>query len=376
MLQTMFDKLFFILRLVGYIFSLTSQRLSLILSAKFHRLTYRSVPKPQDIVVIGGSFAGYFLARQLSESLPTGYRVVLIEKHSHFHFTWNFPRVTVLQGHEQNAFIPYPSKPQDAPEGAFLFRKGNVISIDADSVTLENGESIKYEYLVIATGSQKRYPATLDADEKVDGVKFFAKQQQAIKSAQKIVVVGGGAAGVEVAGDVKSKYPEKDVTLVHSREHLLNSFGEGLHTKVNPAFEELGIHLHLGQRVVSGLGQEGPGELTLKNGKTLPFDLLVRPPFHLPSQKPSPNSAPDPLYRPNSQFHALPSLLPLLRLPHRCHQSHPNPPNRQLPLSQDLRPRRCDRHTRSETRPRSHNTSLSRRGEHRARYTWEEIEGI
>lgn len=35
--------------------------------------------------------------------------------------------------------------------------------------------------------------------------------------AKNIAVIGGGAVGVELATDIKSYYPEKSVTLVHSR---------------------------------------------------------------------------------------------------------------------------------------------------------------
>ena len=272
----MFPKSFLVLKLVGLAFSLVSKRLILLISAKFHRLTYRPIPNPKNVVVIGGSFAGCFLAKRLSECLPTGYTVVLIEKHSHFHFTWNFPRVTVLKGHESKAFIPYPEKPRDAPDGAYFFKQATVVSIEAGRVKLSDGESIECEYLAIATGSQKRYPGALDANGKLECMRFFAGRQEAIETAQRIVVVGGGAAGVEVAGDIKSKYPEKEVTLVHSRTHLLNTFGEGLHIRTKAALEELGVELYLGERVVKGLGLNGPGEMTLTSGKILKCDLLVR----------------------------------------------------------------------------------------------------
>jgi apoptosis-inducing factor 2 len=287
----MYSKFIFILKLGGLVLSLISQRLSLFLSAKIQRLTYTPASNSKNIVVIGGSFAGYLLAKQLSESLPSGYRVILIEKHSHFHFTWNFPRVTVLQGHEQKAFVPYPAKPRDAPQGVYLFKQGNVISISAESVNLQDGQSIPYEYLAIATGSQRRYPASLDANEKVDCMHFFADQQESIKTARKIVVVGGGAAGVEVTADIKSKYPEKDVCLVHSRDRLLNSFEVGLHTKAKVALEELGVKLHLGVRVINGLDLDGPSEMTLQDGQMLACDLLVSIPslplFPSPSSNPN-----------------------------------------------------------------------------------------
>jgi heterodisulfide reductase subunit A-like polyferredoxin len=56
-----------------------------------HGWTYREVHPPKNVVILGGSFAGIQLAKGLTETLPTGYGVVLIEKNSHFNYVFNFP---------------------------------------------------------------------------------------------------------------------------------------------------------------------------------------------------------------------------------------------------------------------------------------------
>jgi NADH dehydrogenase FAD-containing subunit len=43
----------------------------------------------------------------------------------------------------------------------------------------------------------------------------------ALKGATNVLVVGGGTLGVELAGEVLTDYPDKKVTLVHSRDRLL-----------------------------------------------------------------------------------------------------------------------------------------------------------
>ncbi|KIW59522.1 hypothetical protein PV05_03965 [Exophiala xenobiotica] len=274
----MLQKVFLFFKLIGLAISITWDTIGLKISARIHRFTYKSVPDPKNVVVVGGSFAGYFLARQLADSLPTGYRVMVIEKHSHYHFTWNFPRITVIQGHTKNAFIPYPQPTSVKPDGIYSFRQGEVIKIGAKEVILSDGSNIPFEYLAIATGSQARYPATMDADDKAGCMKFFEERQERIKAAHHIVVVGAGAAGVEVAGDIKTQYPQKKVTLVHSREQLLNNFGRGLHDIAKSALEELGVELYLGQRVISGLEDDNPTEVTIQSEKVLQCDALVNIP--------------------------------------------------------------------------------------------------
>lgn len=44
------------------------------------------------------------------------------------------------------------------------------------------------------------------------------------------MVIGGGAAGIELSGDIREDYKTKDVTLSHPREILVND-------KVNESFQ-------------------------------------------------------------------------------------------------------------------------------------------
>jgi apoptosis-inducing factor 2 len=273
----MFSKSLFVLKLVGHAFSLLGVRISSLIAARFHLLTYKTVADAEfkNVVVIGGSFAGFFLARSLAESLPSGYRVILVERHSHFHFTWNFPRSTVVSGQEERIFIPYSEKLATAPEGSYVHKQAQAVAVETGKVRLDGGEVVEYDFLALATGSRRRYPAALEADERHECVDFFVRQQTRIEAAKRIVIVGGGAAGVELAGDIKSKYSDKTVVLVHSRERLLNAFGKALSYKAKTALEGLGVELHLGERLISGLDLQGPGEVMLRSGKVLPCDLVV-----------------------------------------------------------------------------------------------------
>ncbi|GAB7355511.1 hypothetical protein MBLNU459_g5999t2 [Dothideomycetes sp. NU459] len=245
-----------------------------IIVLKFIRavLGYQATASPKNILVIGASFAGCEAARSLANSLPTGYRVVLIEKSSHFQFTWVFPRFSVVPGHEHKAFIPYDNLLTGAPTGSWDLIHDTVTSIRETTVLLESGLSLDYEYLIIATGSKAEAPSRLNATEKSDGIRILQSLQDKIADASNLVVVGGGAAGVELACDVKSVYPEKDVTLVHSRAHLLHSFGPKLHTAALAALERLAVQVVLNDRVEV----ETKTGVVFKSGKEILCDLLVR----------------------------------------------------------------------------------------------------
>ena len=68
-----------------------------------------------------------------------------------------------------------------------------------------------------------------------------------IAKASKVVIVGGGAVGVELAGEIKETYPEKDVTLIHSGEFLMrSSFGDNFSKTVKTRLDQLGVKVVLG----------------------------------------------------------------------------------------------------------------------------------
>jgi len=241
----------------------------------FQRYSYRPVESPKNIVIIGASFAGYYAAKLLVNSVPTGYRVVIVEKSSHFQFTWVFPRFSVIGGHEHKAFIPYGPWLSGAPEGSWLMMQDSVLEVGESAISLQSGEKLDYEYLVVATGSRANAPSRLNVNQKQDGVDLLQEIQSRIRNAKDFVVIGGGPAGVELASDAKSLYPEKQVTLVHSRKTLLNNFGTKLHDAAVATLRELGVRVVLGQRI--GPHEEEDTRIALSSGETIPCDLLVCP---------------------------------------------------------------------------------------------------
>ncbi|KAI1466116.1 FAD/NAD(P)-binding domain-containing protein [Daldinia caldariorum] len=237
---------------------------------------------PRNIVIIGASIAGYSAASNIAKFLlpDSEYRVIVIEPREHFQFTWVLPRFCVAEGHEHKAFIPYggllPRGALDADGGKVSWIKDRAASISRDSVRLAGtGEEIPYEFLVVATGAgaTDTLPSRVGADDKTEGMKLMREIQRQIRESKNLVVVGGGAAGVELATDAKAKYPEKHVTLVHSRPSVMHRFGPKLQAAATDGIKDLGIELITGDRVVSEDREKGIA--VLRSGKEIACDYLV-----------------------------------------------------------------------------------------------------
>ncbi|KAH9889212.1 hypothetical protein F4778DRAFT_773407 [Xylariomycetidae sp. FL2044] len=250
------DKPRFILKLlklfIPHGFRLVGQRAA----AQYHLLTYNKTPTPRNVVIVGGSFAGIHLARRLADTLPSGHRVVLIEKNSHFNFAFQFPRVSVLENSEHTVFIPYDGILQGAPEGIFTQIKNWVSRITDTHVELVSGDSIEYRYLALATGSSERSDACYE----------LRSMQQRIKHSRRIALIVAGAVGIELATDIKDFYPDREATLVHSQDTVMTQHGKRLRDYAESATRDLGTSLPMSQRKT----------LTFSDGRSEQFDLVVR----------------------------------------------------------------------------------------------------
>ncbi|KAF7312590.1 FAD/NAD(P)-binding domain-containing protein [Mycena indigotica] len=194
----------------------------------------------KTIVVVGGSYAGTYLIDRLAPQVHKTHQIVLIQKNSHMHHIFAFPRISVVQGFEQKAFVPYTNAFHAAPAQSTTIIQGIVKTIMADCVVLEDGQDIPYEYLVVATGTG-RPPLALTS--KLDEMQTRRVLQQRIKEANDVVVVGGGAYGLQLAFDAKELYPTKNVTLIHSTIQLMPRFHPRLHEIVTSRATALGIRL-------------------------------------------------------------------------------------------------------------------------------------
>jgi len=246
-----------------------------------HRLTYKRTSNPRKIVIVGGSFAGIQLAKRLSQTLPCGYRIILVEKNSHFNYTFNFPRYAVARGREHKAFIPYTGLVNGAPEGILEIVRDEVLEIDGDEVILGSGDKVEFKYLAIATGTSSYLPAKVHSTVKKEGCSELRGLQGKIEDAKSVVIVGGGAVGVQIATDIKSYYPDKMVALVHSRGQLLPSFGPRLHDYVMQVLEKMDIEVILNRRPALPEKDTDGLDIDLKEDQTSHYDLVVnlsRPP--------------------------------------------------------------------------------------------------
>ena len=189
--------------------------------------------KPR-VVIVGGGFAGLYLARALKGS---DFQVVLIDRNNYHTFQPLLYQVATA-GLEPDS-IAYPIRRVLQRYADGIFRLAEVSHIDAKEQRVEtNIGSINYDYLVLATGSTTNFFGLAPVADQMMPMKsvpealnlrslLFQNFEKALltsdihqrKAAMSVVIVGGGPTGVELAGALAEMqrhvlpkdYPELDL---------------------------------------------------------------------------------------------------------------------------------------------------------------------
>lgn len=202
-----------------------------------------------DILVIGGGPAAMVLATTALENYPDKkITIVKIEKIGQVPCGIPYVFGTTLGSSDKNAM---------ACGGVIAemidIKVDKIVKVDFKTKTafgLEN--TIVYDKLVFATGSipfvHESLSHTLDHENVFTISKYkddIDKVKNYIEDKKRIIIIGTGFIGVEMAIELKSI--GKDVTIIGGKNILVNSFDTDLAIQGEDIMRDLGINLSLGQ---------------------------------------------------------------------------------------------------------------------------------
>jgi len=230
------------------------------------------------IAVIGAGYAGIVAANRVQASLTDGerrrVRVVMVNPRGDF-----VDRVRlheVAAGSRATAAVAL----QDMLHSRVDVVVGTVTRIDADARGLEidtahGAQTLAYDTLVYAVGSTAALGAPGVGEHAhllgdVDGAATARAAIEAGSARQRIVVVGGGATGVEAAAEFAERHGEASVTLV-SRGAVMGGLADGTRASIARSLAKLGVRVIEGAAVTRVLADA----VELADGTTLASDVTV-----------------------------------------------------------------------------------------------------
>lgn len=199
------------------------------------------------VAVIGGGYGGSALAKALDEHAE----VVLVDPKDAFVHSAGALRALVDPDWAPNMFFSYDK----------LLTRGSVVrdraaSVDPEGVTLASGTRLDADYIVLASGSRYPYPAKMDTDDHREALGRLRDTHTELAGAERVLIVGAGPVGLELAGEIASVWPDKAVTLLDPAERLLPAFAEEVREGLHRQLDEFGVELRLG----TSLTEQPPSE--------------------------------------------------------------------------------------------------------------------
>ena len=222
-------------------------------------------------VIIGGGLAGAKAAEALREQ---GYDGAIVLIASEQHLPYERPPLSkgYLAGSDERASAFtfdadwYLSHDVDLRVGVRAER----IDRDAHQVHLDDGSSVSYTKLLLATGSASRH---LDGAEGALYLRTIDESEQirdAIGEGRHLVIVGAGWIGLEVAATARQA--GTDVTVIEPQSRPLEKI---LGSRVGDVFADLhrehGVDLRLGV----GVDAVAPRSVTTDDGDQIPADSVL-----------------------------------------------------------------------------------------------------
>jgi len=225
----------------------------------------------RTVAVIGGGYGGAAVAKALDDVAD----VVLVEPKDAFHHNAAALRAVVRPDWLTRIFLPYDN----------LLTHGQVIrdravSVSPGAVTLVSGAQVEADYIVLATGSQYPFPAKTDVPDSATAQERYLRLHKELGNAERILLVGAGPVGLELAGELAAGWPDKHITLIDPADRILPAYSPQLREEVGRQLDALGIQLILGAALAVEPGV-APGRaeaftVTTAQGHTIGADLWLR----------------------------------------------------------------------------------------------------
>ena len=228
-----------------------------------------------NYVIIGNSAAAVGCIEGIRSVDKNGSITVISNESYH---TYSRPLISyLLLGKTDEQRMKYRADSFYADNGCATMFGVTVTKIEYDNkkVLLDNGKSVSFDKLLIATGSKPFVPPMTGLDTVANKFTFMSLDdakslQKAVNKESNVLIIGAGLIGLKCAEGIQ--HSVKSITVIDLADRILPSILDEDGSQIMMEhIEKQGIKMLLSDSVASFT----PNSATLKSGKTIHFDALV-----------------------------------------------------------------------------------------------------
>jgi NADPH-dependent 2,4-dienoyl-CoA reductase/sulfur reductase-like enzyme/nitrite reductase/ring-hydroxylating ferredoxin subunit len=231
--------------------------------------------RPDSIAIVGGGAAGFAAAEMLRRQKYDGSIVMLSSDDAEPVDRPNLSK-DYLAGTAPEDWVPLRPRNYYGEAHIDLRLSADVAKLDpaARKLTLSNGDEVRYDRLLLATGAEPiRLPIPGFDGPMVHTLRTLADCRKIIaaaRDARRAVVIGASFIGLEVAASLRNRDIEVHV-VAPEKLPMERVLGPQLGSFIRKLHQERGVHFHLEDSVVAIEGRQ----VKLKGGAALQADLVV-----------------------------------------------------------------------------------------------------
>lgn len=227
----------------------------------------------RKLVLLGGGYGNMrVLLRLLPNNLPDDVEITLVDRTPFHSLKTEFYALAAGTSSDQEIRVGFP----DSPKLTITYGEISKIDVDNKSVSLEEGQVISYDDLVIGLGCVDKYHDVPGAEEYTSSIQTIGRSRETfnkvcgLPSGSVVGIVGAGLSGIELASELRESRPDLKIKLFDRSPRILRDFPERLSKYVQKWFDTNDVEVVSN----SNITKVEPNKL-YNHEEVIPVDVVV-----------------------------------------------------------------------------------------------------
>ncbi len=231
-----------------------------------------------NYVIVGNGTAGLSAAEEIRKKDELANITIISDEKYLTYYRIKLSEAISKEFSDRELFVKDKEWYEEKNINLILDSKVEQIDIKEKQVVIKNHEKIKYDKLLIATGSRSFIPPIKGSEKRgvfaLRSLDDLEEIKDYFKNCEKITVLGGGLLGLEAAWAIKKL--GKHVDVVEFFPHLLpRQLDEKISKKFSDILVEKELKLHLGVSAEEILGENAVEAIKLSDGSKIETQAIL-----------------------------------------------------------------------------------------------------
>jgi nitrite reductase (NADH) large subunit len=234
--------------------------------------------KTAKYLIIGNGIAALAAAKEIRKNDEEGSIIMVTNESSHTYYRIKLTEYISKDFEDDDLLVSKKEWYDEKNVKVMLSKIVEKINVENQTVRLDDSEEIKYEKLLIATGSRPFIPPINGKFKEgifaLRSLKDLHYIKDYLKNCENVSVIGGGLLGLEAAWSLKQL--GKDVSIIEFAPYLLpRQLDKDIANKLEQKLSNLGFKIYLDSQAEEIMGEGKAKGIKLNGERTIKTDAIL-----------------------------------------------------------------------------------------------------